>query len=148
MTKDEFESLRQVDEVPRMIKLYHITSHKGRTLLYGTTSGHASFHVYMKDREFHLYCYDHNGKTLRYIHGNRLPLIGIVPDDRIEAQYCDFEFCRRLQERGIYLPFAAQYRSSGDGDEQYHGKVYEGQDDYDQGRRRKQASPQPDSLPG
>lgn len=109
MKKEEFMELNKF-EPDELITAESLTNQADRTLIYGYTCERDTFHVYLKEGEIHTIVY--NGENVRVIDVcvNRQYL----PDKRIYAYACDYEFCRKLKEAGCTLFFTAEnYENSG-----------------------------------
>lgn len=106
MTPEEFKALGDIRPVARTISVSDLIDHSARTLIFGWTCDRNDFHIYVYKRRLHKFCYDWNNKELFYKSGTELPLECIVPDKRILPNCCDYMFCRRLIEKGVYLPWA------------------------------------------
>lgn len=76
-----------------------------RTLIYGYTVERDTFHVYVRDGVIHRFVYQHDGSTLYYGYRDEWIAELLVPDKRIYPQYSDYEFCRRLIDLGVHVPF-------------------------------------------
>lgn len=107
---DELASLRTSPDRP--LRGCDLGSHVPRTLLYGTTGEGFTHHVYLDEQQrirVHAYGACRNssrpGRWLALDESQGLCDLDYVPK-RLEPQYCDAEFCRRLQARNWVLPFA------------------------------------------
>ena len=97
MTKEEYESLREVE--PR-IYLHDLKDLSSSTLIYGYTC----------DRTFEIFV-DYDGFSLW--RDNKLVVDGdesilaewCVPDKRVYPEQSDYEFCKLLKQRGVFIPF-------------------------------------------
>lgn len=106
MTLKEFEELKEYKPKPEVIlNAYHLSHQEDRTLLFGYTSGRNTWHVYIKDCTIHTisYNYDLSEVTKIGIKKNS----DYIPDKRLYPLCCDFEFCKKLLDMGIHLPFLA-----------------------------------------
>lgn len=123
MNENQFKHLESVEARPITISISDLTCHKGKTLIWGYTAERDSFHVYLFDRKIHVYCYMLDLKTIYYAAATEVRIEDCLPNKRIYPEACDYEFCRRLKERGVYLPF-----TTWDGArkwQQFHGKLHE-----------------------
>lgn len=99
MTLEEFNILEKKDE---LLSVNDLENHNDRTLLYGYTCERETFHVYLKNNEFHRVIY-HDITDMREL---KIEYNGeFIPDKRLYPESCDYEFCCLLKERGIELPF-------------------------------------------
>jgi hypothetical protein len=110
----------ELDELVTLHKPVHaplsgreLTNAAPRTLLLGTTAEGFTHHVYLDERQHirvHVYgaCRGSTrpGRWVALDESEGLCDLDLVPK-RLEPQYCDAEFCRRLQARKWLLPFSA-----------------------------------------
>lgn len=102
LTREEFELVRNIEPISYKLTIEDLEDKSDRTLLYGYTSDRYTWHVYVRDYEI---------VTIVYGFGELVEVIDIeedkhyVPNKRLYAECCDFEFCSLLAERGVYLPF-------------------------------------------
>lgn len=84
-----------------------------KTLLYGYTCDRETHHVF-QDHYGHIYIYvyrNNPGKletTIRKVDvsGDGIETLNdLIPNKRLYPQYCDYDFCVYLKERGVHLPF-------------------------------------------
>ena len=101
MNKHEFEMLKNIEIVSSKLTIDDLEDKSDRTLLYGYTCNRDTWHVYVLDREIIAVMYGFG--EMREIHVEEDT--DYVPDKRLYAECCDFEFCALLTERGVYLPF-------------------------------------------
>lgn len=109
MTPDELEQLldyTQVVPIPR-------AEGEDRTLLYGWSKSGQSrptvmHHVYLKDGEINLLRFTpggpgpHSIEVIRHAVGDEIRLPELVPNKRLFAEACDFEYCKAVA--GFQLP--------------------------------------------
>ena len=118
----DFQQLKALEhheeEVSTLIRLQasDYTRHSDRnpkTLLYGYTCERDTHHVFQDFNGYiYVYVYRPNGlkdetvirKVDVYVDGIK-SLQELVPDKRLYPQYCDYDFCVYLKERGVNLPF-------------------------------------------
>ena len=111
MTKEDYEKLKDVDELQDVIRGCDLKNQKDRTLLYGYTCEREDFHVYIQDGIIYRRIegkdiYDYERISEEYItnsyYGNNN---WYIPDKRLYPECCDMEFCTKLKEDGMLLPF-------------------------------------------
>lgn len=102
LTREEFELVRNIEPISYKLTIEDLEDKSDRTLLYGYTSDRYTWHVYVRDYEI---------VTIVYGFGELVEVLDIeedkhyVPNKRLYAECCDFEFCTLLAERGVHLPF-------------------------------------------
>lgn len=117
------EYLRLVSESGRTEKLLNINNLKNkndRTLIYGYDCERNTFHVYIKDKNIFTIKYNSNGIIERVLPTSNADY---VPNKRVYPEYCDFEFCRLLQENDVYIPFSIYRSSQVDKNDLYTGEI-------------------------
>lgn len=82
-----------------------------RTLLWGYTSSHHSFHAYLDEQgAIHRVIYAHTGKQAVLVEHLSEEQIGegssYLSVKRLYPEACDYEFCAQLVDHGIKLPFS------------------------------------------
>jgi len=103
MNKTEYNRLNEVDvEREEIISINDLVNKKDRTLLYGYTCSRNRWHVYIQNNEIYTTTcrFDDPPQEIE-VESNQ----HYVPDKRLNPERCDFEFCKRLIEKGINLPF-------------------------------------------
>lgn len=121
MTPEQLEELRSVSEEQPKIHIGLLNDLSNRTLLWGYTCDRADWHVYIRYREIHLYSYGGSEKVDNHICQEEYLPRDLVPDKRLYANACDFEFCKLLKTLGANLTFSAY--SAGCEPSQYYGKI-------------------------
>lgn len=126
MNLDKFNELIDYNR-PKTISISDLEYKENRTLLWGYTCDRSSWHVYLLYGEIYHLCYDivnqaspsngiiNNDKSnpLDQWHflintkatSYNLDQHPLTPNKRLYPEACDYEFCLRLKERGIHLPF-------------------------------------------
>lgn len=117
MNKEQYEKLKMVEKEKEIIlTAENLTDKSDRTLLYGYTTDGTSWHVYIQNNQIHAIYYDINKvPNDLIIESNR----DFVPNKRLYPETCDFEFCKLLKEKDVYLPFTVW-------DEKREEKIYYG----------------------
>jgi hypothetical protein len=82
-----------------------------RTLLWGYTSSHHSFHAYLDEQgAIHRVIYVHTGKHVVLVEHSHEEQTGegsgYLSAKRLYPEACDYEFCAYLVDHGIKLPFS------------------------------------------
>ena len=121
MKHEEFLELLQISAEPQSISLSDLHYRSDRTLIYGYYPNRTTFHLYLKDKKFHVVTYD-GDKVLNYQHGYSLLIEDCVPTKRIYPECCDAEFCGKLLRRGKSLPFTTFNPDRKEA--QFYGKLY------------------------
>ena len=114
----EIQSLSIIDgKVNELITIEHMDNQSERTLLYGYDCNRNTWHTYIKDGEI---------KTIKYNY-EELPTELLVnsnahyiPNKRLYPSACDYEFCKLLKLKGVYLPFTGFEEREV---KQYYGKI-------------------------
>jgi hypothetical protein len=119
MDQKQLEALTRHEETVRTaiyLQAKDYTSNATRdpkTLLYGYTCDRETHHVF-QDHYGHIYIYvyrnnlDKPETSIRKadVSGDGIESLDeLVPNKRLYPQYCDFDFCVYLKERGVHLPF-------------------------------------------
>lgn len=119
MDKQQLDALtHHEEEVNTMIRLqssdYTRTATRDpKTLLYGYDCARNTHHVYQDFNGFiYIYVYRPNGLKAESViakvdvsEEGIKSLESLIPDKRLYPQYCDYDFCVYLKERGVNLPF-------------------------------------------
>lgn len=108
MTLEELKVIENTNnELVTDSDLYNLND---RTLLYGYTCDRETLHVYLKDGGIHTVIYKLRGFNdgiadydIREV--NVKSNEDYVQSKRLYPNACDFEFCKLLKARGIYLSF-------------------------------------------
>ena len=99
MNKQEYDTLRTDSTFIAADKLLNKTP---RTLLYGYTCNRDTWHVYFNGEKivtcYYAYKEEPIGQTVRTNND-------YIPNKRLHAECCDFEFCLLLRKAGVDLPF-------------------------------------------
>ncbi|MBK7658000.1 MAG: hypothetical protein IPJ28_02085 [Betaproteobacteria bacterium] len=97
-----------------------------RTLVLGVTAELHTWHVYLgRDGAIHRVVYDAGGVRLSHTPEERIAAnADYVPARRACPEACDFEFCLKLRQHGLALPFAA-WDGMRDGAQAFHGLLDE-----------------------
>lgn len=136
----EFEELGNVKSEPVIINIDDLHDKSDRTLIYGYTCSRDSWHVYIKDGTIHVLMYAKYGMdnadsmVMNFENCTFVPyhyrIIKVtenqmyIPDKRIYPTMCDFEFCKLLKERGVWLPFTGIAHNVDESKkQQYYGLV-------------------------
>lgn len=107
MNQEEFQSLSDLSTDERVITGDDLTG-PSRVLIYG----------YTVDRDTFVTRYDENSNTItvtirpgKYDEASYSPTMneGFVPNKRCYPDRCDYEFCKLLIERGVYVSFLGNY---------------------------------------
>ncbi len=116
MIKSEYQEIKNKKPNSKpVIQPSDLTDKSDRTLLYGYTTRllynrtniHVHFHVYLKDNKIHIVTYlkdsrynapDHMQRAIAESNDDYIPT-------RLYPEYCDYEFCKILKDRGYDLPF-------------------------------------------
>jgi hypothetical protein len=117
MYKEEYEILTEkVSE--RTIIISDLVNDLDRTLLYGYTCDRDTWHVYIKQNCIYTVIYEYEKEPVQ-VEVNKDE--DYIPNKRLYPECCDYEFCKLLKEKGVYLPFTTWQ----DRDEKkiYYGKV-------------------------
>lgn len=119
MDRQQLDALtHHEEEVNTMIRLQasdytRNATRDPKTLLYGYDCERNTHHVFQDHSGFiYLYVYRPNGnkdetvvRKLDLMEDGVKALQDIIPDKRLYPQYCDYDFCVYLKERGVHLPF-------------------------------------------
>lgn len=117
LTREEFELVRNIEPISYKLTIEDLEDKSDRTLLYGYTSDRYTWHVYVLNHEIITLMYGFG--EIREIHVDEDT--EYVPNKRLYAECCDFEFCSLLAERGVHLPFTT---FNGDWEyEKYYGEL-------------------------
>jgi len=123
MNKNDYKKLELVKADNRVISPDDLKNKSDRTLLYGYSTyayGNLTWHVYIKDEVIHTIWYDNTEEEIticelpNYINNKQY-----IPNKRLYPEYCDFEFCELLKQRGIQLPFS-QWTNDNMEEKQYY----------------------------
>lgn len=102
MKRNEYIQLMNIEEDVDIITVNHLKNKFDRTLLYGYDCDRNTYHVYLKDENIYVVRYNScNILTRLKVSSNE----DYVPNKRVYPQYSDFEFCKLLIEKDIYIPF-------------------------------------------
>lgn len=113
MTQERFQKLLSDSRKPHLITVDDLGEFKeDRTLIYGYTCEHETFHTYIKDGEIHtiVYSLEYNVSNSG-THPIDMREINVsvneqyIPDKRIYPEASDYLFCALLNSRGVDLPF-------------------------------------------
>lgn len=124
MNAQEYKSMMEFIRGPKVVSLSEVDPGRERTLMYGYTGVSETFHLYVKDGQFHLYIYrNHYGKSpdeVRFaVSYDELP-IGFLPHGHIYPSASDAEFCKLVLQKGHTLsiaPFEERPETA------FHGKL-------------------------
>lgn len=122
MNKEQYNKIQQRGKSPLTISVDDFTNKKDRTLIWGYTPERDSFHVYLKDKKIHLYVYTYVEKNiLKFNSGRELEVDILIPRGRVYPEASDYEFCKKLLDMGINIPFTIfdGYRE----EKQFHGAI-------------------------
>lgn len=119
MNKEQYEKLDNVsEETIRIIVASDLRDMSDRTLLYGYTCDRDTWHVYIQKNHIYTVIYKHDDEPCEFSIGDNTHY---VPNKRLYPETCDYEFCKLLKEKGVYLPFTTwQDRPE---KKQYYGKT-------------------------
>ena len=122
MNKKQFNKLIQKTVKPMMFSATDLINKKDRTLLWGYTLDRNSFHVYLKCGKIHLYVYSYDEKEiLKSESGFEMDVEKLIPSKRVYPEASDYEFCKKLLDMGINIPFTI---FTGDWEErQFYGAI-------------------------
>lgn len=103
MNAQEYELLQSIKPVHKVLTVDDLENKSPRTLLYGYTIERMTWHVYLNEQgEIVVMEYDRHTKPVQKpVQENQ----DFVPSKRLYPERCDFEFCKLLTERNIYLSF-------------------------------------------
>jgi hypothetical protein len=101
MNRNQFEDLLAN---PITMNADMIADKSDRTLLWGYTKSHNSFHVYLYNGVLYCYVYDYQNNPVD-IMVDEIPMRDLFPDKRLYPEACDYEFCSLLKRYGVNLPF-------------------------------------------
>jgi hypothetical protein len=120
MYKEEYEMLEKIDETCTLVTSKDLINTLDRTLLYGYTCDRDTWHVYLQDNKIHTIVYnnreDEEPRELSVVDNEQY-----VPNKRLYPECCDYEFCRILKDKGVFLPFTTW--SDGREKQIYYGKI-------------------------
>jgi hypothetical protein len=103
MNKQEFGFINAKERSRhRLIDHMDLSNRDNRTLLYGYTREHRTWHVYIKHGVIHTVEYGFNGNPIEQKVGCSQYYI---PTKFLCPESCDLDFCALLMNQGIYLPF-------------------------------------------
>ena len=113
MKNEWFDRLTQNDfkQTDIVLAAHNLRPHVyNKTLLYGYTCERETFHVYIKNEEIHTVIYNTEYSRGKATPKNMRELTiksnhDYVPDKRLYPERCDYNFCKLLKEKGVYLPF-------------------------------------------
>jgi hypothetical protein len=99
MNIEEFEKLKNIDEIENLITVNDMINKEPRTLIYGYTIDRDTFEIIIDygDGEIKKFIDD-----VEYIIESNYDFI---PNKRVYPAKSDFEFCKLLIQRGIDIPF-------------------------------------------
>lgn len=100
MTESEYNQLMMIKETPKLLTVDDLQDKSNRTLLYGYDTDRRTWHTYLMDNEIVTVFYD--SKPVRVSVSDNTHR---VPNKRLYAECCDFEFCSLLRKLGVYLSF-------------------------------------------
>jgi hypothetical protein len=102
-----------------------LTDQSNRTLIYGYDCDRHTFHLYIKDRQFHVHYYVMK-KTLSHSCTESLDIRACIPDKRVYPESCDYEFCQLLKYRDVGIPFTTydRVRAKRLKRRKYHGVLF------------------------
>lgn len=102
MNKEQYNDLRDISEIHKVITISDLKNTTDRTLIYGYTCERDTWHVYIHKNHIYtvIYKYKESPEQIE-IKDNYY----YVPDKRLYPECCDYEFCKLLKEKGIDLPF-------------------------------------------
>ena len=103
MKENEYLDIMNMKENVELVTANHLKNKSDRTLLYGYDCDRNTFHVYLKDENIHVVKYN-SSKILTVL--NVFSNEDYVPNKRVYPQYSDFEFCKLLIEKDVYIPFS------------------------------------------
>lgn len=113
MTKSEFKMLNDVKEIANVIIGHELKNKRDRTLIYGYNCDRSTFHVYLLDGVIYRHIYSNEYMNTFSYKMSEWDIIDspygsneyYKPDKRVYPECCDMEFCIKLVERGVLLPF-------------------------------------------
>lgn len=116
MTKNEMTNIikwtpRQFDD---LITAKDLKNKSDRTLLYGYDCDRNTWHTYIKNRKIHTII----GSNEVNIDNN----FDYIPNKRLYAQCCDYEFCSMLADLNVNMAFT-NYGESSQNDNGYYGAI-------------------------
>lgn len=125
MNFDQFNSLLDPTPQEQYILVLHEVFGRDRTLIYGYNTNRDTFHLYLKDKQIHSVYY--NGVTGKLVgtprsFSGKIRADDCVPNKRVYPARCDYEFCKLLLSKGIYIPFTTWQDVT---EEQFHGSLIE-----------------------
>ena len=108
MTQAEFNMLRMTTQ--ELITRDDLSDISDRTLLFGRMSDRSQFHVYLKDRRLHVLSYkvawkDNIATPVDIQEIKPSVNTDYVPDNKVYPERSDFEFCQKLIDAGVAIPF-------------------------------------------
>ena len=122
MNKKSYDKIVYQIKNPTIISVGDLTDKRDRTLLWGYTLDRNSFHVYLEGEKIHLYVYSYGEKEiLKSESGFEMEAEKLIPSKRVYPEASDYEFCKKLLDMGINIPFTT---FSEDGEEQqFYGAI-------------------------
>lgn len=122
MTESQYDKLcHKICPSNSLITIDDLKNKKDRTLLYGYTCDRSTWHVFVKDGKITVvvYKYDDKEEDIKgfAVYSNSQ----YIPDKRLYAECCDFEFCSLLVDRGVNLPFTSPSFNKKQKRKQYYG---------------------------
>lgn len=120
MNKEDFEHLlEKVSPYETILSVDDLHDKSDRTLLMGDY-GHFRWHVYLKNKKIRVADYEGYSLIERFVESN----LDFAPNSyTFYPEYCDYEFCKLLIERGVDMEFEEYEPVSKE--EQFYGKVLE-----------------------
>lgn len=134
MREQDFKQLKAIESTKLNATIYpqlDFFSHysEPRTLFYGYDCDRNTHHVYSDDEgNIHLHVYKDEGARgvytrahINYTEEGIDDLSVLMPNKRLYPQYCDFDACATLKNKGIDLPFTVYEEPRREGP--YYGKL-------------------------
>lgn len=105
MTNEEYQELRDLPAA--WVKGSLLTNQRDRTLLYGYTLERHTHHVYLWKGSICLFVYTLSNERIRFRCSDSYRPAELIPSKRLYPERCDYEFCKLLQHRGVFLPYTS-----------------------------------------
>lgn len=110
--------------VADVITAQDLANREPRTLVYGRATDRLFLHVYLgPDGAIHRVIYDASGMRVSHTPEERITANGeYAPARTLHPEACDYEFCLKLRQHGVELPFT-RWDDSRDATGAFHGLV-------------------------